>query len=230
MEDLKDVVSLLLQLFPGFIAAWILYGFSSYPKPSQFERLAQALVFSFLVRVLLIPERSILLWVGTFRSFGIWDDDSQLLAATLTGIVIGLIGSYFAYNDKLYAGARRLGLTTRTAYPSEWFGALTREARYIVLHLNDGRRIYGWPQQWPSAPAAGHFELVESKWLQDAAVDDRSARDGSQNAASTATVVDSILVPAADVVMVEILKFLEELDDGTETRDTVAAPAASRER
>lgn len=60
MEDLKDVVSLLLQLFPGFIAAWILYGFSSYPKPSQFERLAQALVFSFFVKVLLIPERAFL--------------------------------------------------------------------------------------------------------------------------------------------------------------------------
>jgi hypothetical protein len=46
MDDLKDVVSLLFQLVPGFIAAWILYGFSSYPKPSQFERLVQALVFA----------------------------------------------------------------------------------------------------------------------------------------------------------------------------------------
>lgn len=70
MEDLKDVVSLLLQLFPGFIAAWILYGFSSYPKPSQFERLAQALVFSFFVKVLLIPERAFLFWVGTSDRLG----------------------------------------------------------------------------------------------------------------------------------------------------------------
>src|SRR5579863_10088047 len=171
MEDLKDVVSLLLQLFPGFIAAWILYGFSSYPKPSQFERLAQALVFSFFVKVLLIPDRAFLFWVGTFRSFGIWDDDSQLLAATFTGVAIGLGGAYFARNDKLYSGARILGLTRRTAYPSEWFGALTREPRYIVLHLKDGRRIFGWPLQWPSDPTAGYFELVESKWLQGATVD-----------------------------------------------------------
>ena len=228
MEDLKDVVSLLLQLFPGFIAAWILYGFSSYPKPSQFERLAQALVFSFLVKVLLIPERALAFWVGTLRSFGIWDDDSQLLAATFTGIAIGLGGAYFARNDKLYAGARILGLTTRTAYPSEWFGALTREPRYIVLHLKDGRRIFGWPQQWPSDPTSGYFELVESKWLQGATADDRTAEKDTQNAASTATVVDSILVPAVDVKMVEILKYLEELDNGTEASDPAAAPPASR--
>jgi hypothetical protein len=97
-----------------------------------------------------------------------------------------------------------------------------------VLHLKDGRRIFGWPLQWPSDPTAGYFELVESKWLQGATVDDRSAEKGTQNAASTATVVDSILVPAVDVKMVEILKYLEELDDGTEASNTAAGSAASR--
>lgn len=229
MEDLKEVVVLLLQLFPGFIAAWILYGFSSYPKPSQFERLAQALVFSFLVKILFIPERLLLIWIGNHESLAPWNDDSRLLAATITGICIGLTGLYFAYNDKLYAMARWLGLTTRTAYPSEWYGALSREGRYIVLHLKDGQRIYGWPQQWPSDSSTGHFELVESRWLesppttqQDMLQEDQSSSEPRPKSASL-MVVDSILVSAVDVEIVEILKFLEEIGSGPEANQSVTA-------
>jgi len=88
MDDLKEIAALLFELFPGFVAAWILYGLSSYPKPSQFERLAQALVLSFIVRVLIIPEQSILKWIGKYHAIAVWDGDSQLLAATVTGVAI----------------------------------------------------------------------------------------------------------------------------------------------
>jgi hypothetical protein len=50
-----------------------------------------------------IPEELFLLWVGKYWSLAIWDSDAQLLAGTFTGASIGLAGSYFAHNDKLYA-------------------------------------------------------------------------------------------------------------------------------
>ena len=166
MDDVsKDLVSLLLQLFPGFIAAWILYGLTSYPKPSQFERVAQALVFSFLVKVLVVPEHWALLYIGRMFPLAPWDEGAELFAATVTGIAFGLIISYFANNDRLYRVARALGLTRRTAYPSEWYGALTRKPKYVVLHLDGDRRISGWPLQWPSDPKHGHFELAAAAWL-----------------------------------------------------------------
>jgi len=42
----KDFVTLLQYLLPGFVAAWVFYSFTSFPKPSQFERVVQALIFT----------------------------------------------------------------------------------------------------------------------------------------------------------------------------------------
>jgi hypothetical protein len=205
MDDVKEVATLLFELFPGFVAARILYGLSSYPKPSQFERLAQALVLSFIVRVLAIPEQSILIRIGKYHAITVWDGDSQLLAATITGVAIGLFGSYFAQNDWLYSLARKLKLTTRTAYPSEWFGAFNRTPRFVVLHLKDTRRILGWPLQWPSDSAIGHFELVKSSWLPTAAAQGQDA-GGNDRGAAVSTGVNAILVPVAEVTFVEFLE------------------------
>jgi hypothetical protein len=207
MDDVsKDVVSLLLQLFPGFIAAWILYGLTSYPKPSQFERVAQAVVFSFLIKVLVVPEHWALLYIG------------QLFAATVTGILFGLSASYLANNDRLYRVARRLGLTKRTAYPSEWYGALTRKPKYVVLHLDGDRRISGWPLQWPSDPRHGHFELAEAAWLTKDWAAPEIPLDG----------VDSILIAASAVQFIEFLKPLESTINGAETGQSAPAPAAAK--
>jgi hypothetical protein len=206
-ETTKDLVSLLFQLFPGFVAAWIVYGLTSYPKPSQFERVAQALVFSFLIKVLLVPEEWILLRLGKYVQFGNWDADSQLLAATATAVAFGLAVSYFASSDTLYALGRKLRLTRRTAYPSEWYGALNRKPAYVVLHLRDTRRILGWPLQWPSDPKIGHFELADAAWISKE----------PENREIPLTGVESILIASRTVEFVEVLKPLESQINVSET-------------
>lgn len=218
MGDLpKDLTSLLVQLFPGFVAAWILYGLTAYPKPSQFERVVQALVFSFLIKALLPFEEQVLLLFGKLFVLGTWNDDAQLLASALTGVVFGLVGSYYANNDKLYKSARYLGLTKRTAFPSEWYGAFAEEPRYVVLHISGNRRITGWPRQWPSDPAAGHFMLMDAAWLTDDPAKPEIPLDGNH----------SILIAAKDVEFVEILKPRKEIADGTETGKSTSASSAS---
>jgi hypothetical protein len=42
------------------------------------------------------------------------------------------------------------------------------------LHLNDERRIYGWPEEWPSDPRAGYFSIAEAEWIE--AVDDEEGK------------------------------------------------------
>ncbi len=205
-ETTKDLVSLLFQLFPGFVAAWIVYGLTSYPKPSQFERVAQALVFSFLIKVLLVPEEWILLRLGKYVQLADWDTKAELLAATATAVSFGLAVSYFANSDTLYALGRKLRLTRRTAYPSEWYGALNRAPAYVVLHLRGTRRILGWPLQWPSDPKIGHFELTDAAWISKE----------PENREIPLTGVDSILIAARTVVLVEVLKPLELQTNGPE--------------
>jgi hypothetical protein len=207
-ETTKDLVSLLFQLFPGFVAAWIVYGLTSYPKPSQFERVAQALVFSFLIKVLLIPEEWVLLGLGKFVQFADWDSSAEMVAATATAVAFGLLVSYFMNSDTVYALGRRLGFTRRTAFPSEWYGALNRSPAYVVLHLGDERRIVGWPIQWPSDPKIGHFELADAAWISKE----------PENKEIPLTGVKSILIASRNVLIVEILKPLEELqNNGAET-------------
>jgi hypothetical protein len=207
----KDLLGILFQLAPGFVAAWVLYGLTSYQKPSQFERVIQALIFSFLINALLPFEKSIALYVGRFISLGYWNGKSEIAALALTGVAFGIVGSYFANNDGLYGIGRRLKLTRRTTYPSEWYGAFSDQIRYVVLHLSGSRRIIGWPRQWPSESQTGHFMLMDAAWLVEDGREIPLTRD------------ESILIAAKDVEMVEFLRTDEEISHGTEAAEPTSA-------
>lgn len=49
-ELAKDTVALFAYLLPGFVTAWVIYGLTSQTKPSQFERVVQALIFTFIIQ------------------------------------------------------------------------------------------------------------------------------------------------------------------------------------
>lgn len=205
----KDILTLLNQLLPGLVTAWVIYGLTSHPRPTQFERVVQALIYSFFIGALVAFEEKALLFAGRFYAFGYWDKSAELFASSLSALGLGLIISFFSNNDTFYKFARDKGFTTRTAFPSEWYGAFSQHPRYTVLHLRGGRRISGYPVDWPSEPTAGHFRLVDAAWVNE----DR-----------TETVLDgdhSILIPAAEVELVELLKYREELPNGTKAAEPV---------
>lgn len=71
MQELsKDVVALLQYLAPGFIVASVYYGFSPEAKPSQFERVVQALVFTVVVQSLVQLEEVALVFAGRLVILG----------------------------------------------------------------------------------------------------------------------------------------------------------------
>lgn len=213
-EVSKDIFTLLTQLLPGFVTAWVIYGLTSHPKPAQFERLVQALIYSFLVGVLVVIEERALLFIGTYVKFGVWDKSSELLFSAVTAIALGLAIAYFSNNDKFYAFVRERGLTKRTAYPSEWYGSFTSLQRYVVLHLVDGRRISGYPIEWPSDPTSGHFRLVDSAWVNDDRTE--TSLEGDH----------SILLQAKHVELVEFLKNVEELPNAAKATNPVSVTSA----
>ena len=72
-ELAKDTISLLSYLLPGFLAAWVLYGLTSNPKPGQFERTIEALILTFFIHVMLPIAREILIFLGnTIYSLRPW--------------------------------------------------------------------------------------------------------------------------------------------------------------
>ena len=154
----NNVITLLQYLLPGFLAAWVFFGLTAYVRPSQFERVIQALIFTLLIQVLGILETSFLEAVPD----QVW---RQLYLPIANAFLLGVILAWMANEDIVHVIARKVGITSETAYASGWFGAFKKYTTYVVLHLNDERRVYGWPEVWPSEPDRGHFILVQADWL-----------------------------------------------------------------
>lgn len=154
----EQITSLLQYLLPGFLAAWVFYGLTSYAKPSHFERVIQALIFTLFIQVTVhvggyfLPVHG---WVEQALSFSV-------------AIVWGIVFTVFANNDWLHKLLRKAHFfTTQTSYQSEWAQSFEGyDVGYIVLHLKDGRRLIGWPEIWPANPDKGHLLLENAAWVQ----------------------------------------------------------------
>lgn len=193
-ELTKESIALFGYLLPGFLAAWVLYGLTSDPKPSQFERVVQALIFTFLVHALLPPLQWTLQWIGShLGALRPWDDISRDIARLSLALFLGIVLVVYTNTDALHSWLRERGLTTRTAYPSEWFSVFSRTVTYVILHLQDERRLYGWPKEWPNEPDKGHFYIMFPSWIND---------DGTQLELPG---VQGLLVLSKDVKWVEFV-------------------------
>ena len=200
----KDVVALLQYLAPGFVAAWVYYGLTSHAKPSQFERVVQALILTVVVQVLVVIERSSAELAGKWVVFGEWSSNSQIISSLLTAIAVGLGMSASVNADTFHGWIRKLGISKRSGHPCEWFGIFSEYPRYVVLQLKDGTRIYGWPKIWPSEYDRGHFFMTTVL---------RSVGDEDQDLSS----LDGLLVDVREVSSVEFVKPLQEGSNGIQT-------------
>ena len=189
----RDMILILQYLLPGFVSAWIFYGLTSYQKPSQFERVVQALIFTAFIQVFISLLKYVFLFIGNYWVLSEWDDSSNLIFSVIIAVLLGFIFSYYANNDNLFKYLRIKGITRESSFPSEWFGTFVINVTYIVLHMKDGRRLYGWPMEWPSVPDSGHFVLEQAFWLAD-----------SEKIPITG--VKSILINVKDVRWVEFME------------------------
>lgn len=194
----KDIIALLQYLVPGFLAAWVVYGLTSHSKPSQFERIVQALIFTVAIQVMVNSERVALEFLGNWISFGPWNKSIDLMWSLISALLLGVLIALLTNTDQLHKCLREKGISTRSAHPSEWCGVLSEHARYIVLHLNDGKKLYGWPNVWPSTPKKGHFFVINPSWLDDD--NNELPIDG----------VEGVLIDVESVKWVEIMKEPEQ--------------------
>lgn len=189
----QEVITLLRYLLPGFLAAWVYYGLTSFALPLQFERVVQALIFTLLVQPLVFIIEASTIWIGRWQSAGPWNEKSELLCSVISAFVLGAMFAAFANNDKFHKLMRALNITRETSYPSEWYGAFSNHITYIIINLNNGMRIYGWPTEWPSQAGAGYFLLEQTSWLDD------------ENNEIPMPTVSHMLIPAADVALVQFM-------------------------
>jgi uncharacterized protein DUF6338 len=216
----KAVIDFLTYLLPGFVAAAVVYSLTPAPRPSPFERIVQALIFTIFVQVTVVGTKHTLLWAGSrTEPIGIWDDEVATAWSVLLAIGLGLLVAWAANTDKVHNLLRQSGLTYQTSYPSEWYGALCQNKGFVVLHLTGERRLFGWAEEWPSTPNQGHFVVAQAEWL-----------DGSNRIELIG--VQRILVRGKDVEMVELMQpSTQEKPNGrSQATDTTPPTAAKNER
>ena len=159
----SEAVAILSFLLPGLVAVAVFHMFTSHPRPSEFERIVQALIFTILVQAI----AELALWIGGVLGHdALWGEESEIMVSVGIALILGVICVYFSNTDTLHGFARFLRLTKETSYPSEWYSAFHHNPDcYFVLHLQGQRRLYGWPEEWPSRPEQGHFRIAEGEWL-----------------------------------------------------------------
>jgi hypothetical protein len=200
----NDLITLLKFLLPGFVTAQIFYRLTPFPKKSEFEAIVVALIFTIIIQVLVNGLQALMLWIGTFFSIGPWTAEVDLAWSIVLAVGLGLFFAYFMNNDKIHGLLRRWRITHQTSYPSEWFGTFVENPTYIVLHLKDQRRLYGWPREWPGSPKDGHFVIEDAEWLLD-------APDSSGKTSIPLAGDKYILIDVASVEFVELMKKEESI-------------------
>lgn len=203
-----EAVKLLTYLLPGFMAAWLFYGLTSHSKPSQFERVVQALILTFVIQVMLLPIKGAATAMGRVAPLGTWTASSTLVTSFVLAVAVGAALAYLTNKDWLHSRLRALGFTSKTSHPSEWYCVFDRERAYVILQLRDGRRLYGWPKEWSNTPEEGQLYIQMPAWLDDG------------GAPIELPQLDGILIHSKDVQWVEFTRNEEPHDQ--RPQDTTA--------
>ncbi|MDZ7321862.1 DUF6338 family protein [Kosakonia sacchari] len=168
MESIStELFTILKFLLPGFVSAWVFHALTAYPKQSQFERLIQALIFTFFIQVVVLVVKWIFVALGHIYSFGYWDDNSQLIFSGVISLLLGIFLVYLTNNGKLHSLLANYNITKQSSFFSEWEEAFNTTTWFIILNFKDGRRLYGWPSVFPSDPTKGHFVIKQPEWISD---------------------------------------------------------------
>jgi hypothetical protein len=195
----QELYQILVALLPGFVAAWVFHGLTAHRKASPFERVIHALIFTAFIfpTVSLIEFEALRIGKRMDHPWGEWTQKNTVPAVSLAvGIGYGLLFTLVANTNFAHLVLKCLWLTKRTSFPSEWYSVLIKR-RFIYLQLKDGRRIYGWPQEFPDYPDTGYFALEKAAWIVESPTDPNTF----ERVPLTATYL--ILIPASEVCFVE---------------------------
>ena len=181
-------------LLAGFVASWVFYGLTPYKRPTPFERVVQALIYTAVVQ--LTAE-------GLAWALGKPDVASHPPAVFGLALAAGLAAAWMANYDLPHKWLARWKITSQSAYVNNFSRAFeTRKGEYVVLTLKNGRRIYGWPLSWPDHPDEDFFLLGVYEWL-PGPNDDATAAAAIVAANQKISPEGAILIAAKDVDVVE---------------------------
>jgi len=166
--EIKEIIPILIFLLPGFLTAKMLDLWVVTKPKDVFDRIVQAFVFTFINLLCFALVR----W-SIECSFDFKFDRDQVFAPEnlllMMGCAVGIAVacSFEMNNEWLLKWLRERKITKKTYKPSTWGETIEHVERYAVVHLNDGRRIYGWPKFYSDDPNERAIFLEKASWLDE---------------------------------------------------------------
>ena len=166
--ELKEIIPILIFLLPGFLTGKMLDLLVVAKPKDVFDRIVQAFVFTFINLLCF----SVVRWLLEKFSGHQFDHEQfftvgNLLITIFCAVGIALICSYEVRNEWLINWLREKKITKKGYKPSTWLETFEHVEKYVVVHLNDGRRVYGWPTYYSDEPEERAIYLEDASWLDD---------------------------------------------------------------
>lgn len=160
----------LLILLPGFLTAELVRVLSTRPKRSEFDKVIQAFIYSFLVYVCFSAVRGafpITIHVESgegathyLPEFHFW----PLLELTLIAGLMGVAVATMMNHDFPLSLFQKWGITQRTFRPTVWSDCFRLPTEYVQVELADGRHIIGWLCYFSDTPEDSSLYLEDAAW------------------------------------------------------------------
>ncbi len=178
MSVSSEVVQVLIVLLPGFVTARLIQSLTTRKPQPELDKIVEALIYSFVVysQFVLVFKRHPL--TAVLRSEG--DSPSaqgyslQFVPVDVGWLLVfalglGLLVAGSINNDVHTRFLRWLRITRKTPRPSVWLDVFHHfqgaRAEYVLVELEDGRNLYGWPRYYANTPEEGALFLERASWI-----------------------------------------------------------------
>lgn len=166
LTEFKDLTPVFVFLLPGFVSAGIV-ALLVIRKPAEpFSRVVEAFIFTMINLALFTSLRSLVTRIpGLKINSYFFFTSGNLLTMALCAVIVGLAWSYEANNQFIFGLLRGLKITPKTTKPSVWIDVFSETRNYVVVHLKDERRAYGWPRRYSDDASERVLFLEKATWL-----------------------------------------------------------------
>jgi hypothetical protein len=173
MEGLGfEALAVLLVLLPGFLAAKLVHSFCFRPDQSDFDKVVEALIYSFVAYVTFIAIFKnapvfVIQWdlPDSSHSYSLSLNALQFVYLLLIAITLALLVSLSITNDLHMRLARLLKFTERTSRPTIWNDVFYGNARFVQVQFVDGRKIIGEILFFSDTPEEASLFLENAAWI-----------------------------------------------------------------
>ena len=167
-----ESLSVLLVLLPGFLCAGIVRSLCTEDKQTQFDRIVEALLYSFVIYAVdatILRSNNIALRVegtGEVKRYLLETPWKGLLGTVGVSIALGLSIGAMKTNDLHGRLFRKLRITQRTSRNSVWSDVFHKLSGYALVELLDGRLVAGWLRYYSDTPTEESLFLEDAAWIE----------------------------------------------------------------